>query len=310
MKTITIPGTIEEAKTALDGLGELLTAKAWERAAIVAAFTRLDERGGDRKSEAAINRSSEIDRLTPEKFAALGIHGLQSGNTVRLYVQTWQAAQQGIITVDPISGKSSFDAAELDPAMFDDFTPTAGEAIDLPTHIPWPPTRTGTDGYETETGLTSTIKRAVEKHGGGAVTKAVIDTVPEPEFGKTVAANPSVSKAVRSSIEATDWARDEEAAKRAYARSKQDEADAVMAQLEDGNYQALRLLDSAIAALRNLSDEVDRNPVTDMYRWLFDEKIANARHLLDMISIGGSGTWTDNDREFLAGLEGQEGKVE
>ena len=39
MVQVHIPATIEEAKANLDGLGKLLTAKEWERAAIVYAFS-------------------------------------------------------------------------------------------------------------------------------------------------------------------------------------------------------------------------------------------------------------------------------
>ena len=51
--------------TALSGVEALLTAKEWERAAIVAAFVTLDNRPGP--------KSSVTSDRTPEGFAALGI---------------------------------------------------------------------------------------------------------------------------------------------------------------------------------------------------------------------------------------------
>jgi hypothetical protein len=82
-RKINIPGTIDEAVASLTGIGALLTAKEWERAAIVAAFVSLSEGKGKR------NVSSDI---SPVEFAALGIVGLKSKNTVWAYAQAWQEA--------------------------------------------------------------------------------------------------------------------------------------------------------------------------------------------------------------------------
>lgn len=79
---ITIPASLDEAKASLNGIGALLTAKEWERAAIVWAFTR-DGRGQP-------NRSTAI--LTMKEFAALRITGLSSENQVGLYRKAWQTA--------------------------------------------------------------------------------------------------------------------------------------------------------------------------------------------------------------------------
>ena len=72
----------------LHGVGRLLTASDWERAAIVAAFVEPMNNGGDRRS---ISRRTATDSLTPNQFAALGIAGLKSDNTVRRYVEAWQS---------------------------------------------------------------------------------------------------------------------------------------------------------------------------------------------------------------------------
>jgi hypothetical protein len=143
---VTIPATIEKAQAALEGLGALLTAKSWERAATVYAFTVVAEGKGK-----AANGNSAIS-LTPEQFAALGIHGLRSHHTVRLYHERW--AEHGKKGIKP------------------------GQTVTLPT-IEWPPTRTGTDGYGSEAGLATTIKRAVDKHGEDTVVRAVTNVAPK-----------------------------------------------------------------------------------------------------------------------------------
>jgi hypothetical protein len=85
-RRINIPGTIDEAVASLTGIGALLTAMEWERAAIVAAFVTLDTPDG-RKPKLA--RTSQ---LSPREFAAKGITGLKSKDTVRAYAQAWQEA--------------------------------------------------------------------------------------------------------------------------------------------------------------------------------------------------------------------------
>jgi len=57
------------------------TATGWERAAIVAAFVQLPGRG----SRATEERRTTF--FTAEEFATLGIGGLKSDRTIRIYVQ-------------------------------------------------------------------------------------------------------------------------------------------------------------------------------------------------------------------------------
>lgn len=83
MTKITIPASIEEATDRLTGLERLLTATEWEKAAIVAAFVTTSEQG---KGGAAKASSS----LSPIQFAALGITGLKSKDTVRRYAEAWE----------------------------------------------------------------------------------------------------------------------------------------------------------------------------------------------------------------------------
>jgi hypothetical protein len=101
-----IPASIEEAKTSLDGLGQLLTAKQWERAAIVWAFTELGT-GGPRTARNTV-------RLSIREFAELGIGGLRTQDQVSQYRKAWQAA---------------IDDGQAQPVE-------PGDEIELPT-IPW-----------------------------------------------------------------------------------------------------------------------------------------------------------------------------
>jgi hypothetical protein len=80
--TVAIPATIEEAVGALNGIDALLTAKGWERAAIVYAFT-YDTGGGRPKSD------GNPSLLTLTDFANLGIAGLTTRETVALYRNAW-----------------------------------------------------------------------------------------------------------------------------------------------------------------------------------------------------------------------------
>ena len=87
--TIQIPKTIEEVKTRLGSIERLLTAKGWERAAIVYAFT-FEPGSPGRVSDASRNR----DQVTASEFALLGIHGIQHKQTVYDYRRAWEMAVQ------------------------------------------------------------------------------------------------------------------------------------------------------------------------------------------------------------------------
>lgn len=87
-QTVHIPDSIEKAITALDGIGQLLKAKQWERAAIVYAFTRDGQ--GERNDLRTSDKSVRSYTLTD--FASLGIVGLESRMTVRFYRRAWSEA--------------------------------------------------------------------------------------------------------------------------------------------------------------------------------------------------------------------------
>lgn len=78
-----IPATIEQATQELNGLGALLTAKNWARAAIVYAFTEPQQ------NQHAVRKSVQ---LGIREFARLGITGLTVAEDVGYYRNAWQTA--------------------------------------------------------------------------------------------------------------------------------------------------------------------------------------------------------------------------
>jgi hypothetical protein len=85
--SIVIPKTIEAAKAGLGGIEALLTAKQWERAAIVYAFTQPGAQGGTQVNDGK-------PPLTISAFVALGITGLRDRHQVRLYRKAWESAME------------------------------------------------------------------------------------------------------------------------------------------------------------------------------------------------------------------------
>jgi hypothetical protein len=80
---VDIPTTIRQVTTALNGLGRLLNAKQWERAAIVYAFTH-DGRGE--------KPGKPGSTFTFKEFAKLGINGLRDPDVVSEYRRIWANA--------------------------------------------------------------------------------------------------------------------------------------------------------------------------------------------------------------------------
>lgn len=78
-----IPNNIEDAVLGLKGLGELMTAQEWQRAAIVWAFTY------EGKNQYAC---SDVSRHSLSQFAKLEIAGLASRNTILKYRKAWALA--------------------------------------------------------------------------------------------------------------------------------------------------------------------------------------------------------------------------
>jgi hypothetical protein len=115
MTKIKIP-TVPELEERLAGLDRLLTAKRWERAAIVWAFTIKDDGGRPpNESEETLPEMAEFPEPMAT-FARRGFAGLSKPHTVGRYRQAWQDA------ID--QGK----AREVHP----------GDSVELPD-LPWPP---------------------------------------------------------------------------------------------------------------------------------------------------------------------------
>ena len=87
MSAIRLPKTIDQAIIQLTGVESLLTATEWERAAIVFAFTEVSSNQAHVKT----------DMMSVTDFAALGVAGLTSKNTVQRYNEAW--AKHGDITI-------------------------------------------------------------------------------------------------------------------------------------------------------------------------------------------------------------------
>jgi hypothetical protein len=119
----------------------LLTAAEWHRAAIIAAFVDNPD--------------------TANEFAALGITGLKTKETVMLYATRW------------IETHGS--------------RPEPGSEVILPT-LEWKGTRTGTDGLNSAKGARSTLEKMIDKHGPKAVAEMLTELAPE-EAGEAVGAD-------------------------------------------------------------------------------------------------------------------------
>jgi hypothetical protein len=115
---IRIPRSIKGVTAALEGIGQLITAKDWERSALVYAVTEPGTAG-----RPTGNRSESNDYLSLREFADLGINGLRSAGTVSVYRQAWQTA---------------VDEGYAKPAVL-------GHNVDLPDPVehPFPPTGNG-----------------------------------------------------------------------------------------------------------------------------------------------------------------------
>jgi hypothetical protein len=116
---IVIPRTIEQAKRTLAEVGGLLTAKEWERAAIVYAFTKPGT-GGRRVTAAS------TPQLTFRAFADLKISGLRTEKAVGAYHSAWaDAIKDGAVESKP--GKTVTLPTHEFPAYRENHDPTASE---------------------------------------------------------------------------------------------------------------------------------------------------------------------------------------
>lgn len=145
--TVTIPASADDVIAELTGLGKLITAKKWERAALVASVVRLDLGHGGR------DETGKFPRFESARgFAERGIVGLLDHKSVAKYVQAW---------LDTHDGRY----------------PKLGATVTLPTSD-FPPTRTGTDGDRTPAGVRTRVRSIIEQHGTAALAEAVVAEAP------------------------------------------------------------------------------------------------------------------------------------
>lgn len=141
---IQIPSTLDQAKGRLTEIEGIVTAKGWERAAIVWAFTL----------QANDHVGENPHKISFRAFAALGIVGLRDHGVVGKYHDAWQAALD--------AGK----AKAIEP----------GDRVEIPD-LPWPyPSR-----YEQEH-LTPERRAAIESVVGptGPAVGSVARVIDQP----------------------------------------------------------------------------------------------------------------------------------
>jgi phage N-6-adenine-methyltransferase len=127
-----IPSSLDDAVLRMSGLGELLVATEWARAALVATYVRL---GGFGSGE-AVNSDHLV---SAREFARLGIYGFTSHVSVLRYVRAWmdhvgkrpQPGQQVTLPTAEFP-KTAHEAEHDDPQPEEVIleTPEAGESDD------------------------------------------------------------------------------------------------------------------------------------------------------------------------------------
>jgi len=153
---VKIPRSVEEAETQLGILGALIHSREWERAAIVAAFVEVGSQGVGKVSS----------DLSPAEFAAKGIAGLRSKNTVQRYAEAWLSERP---------------------------RPKPGEEIDLTGLPDWPPNLTvGAPGGMTPERRDALMAAGVE--AGMAKGSKVVDIAANPRsLAAAIMADPSTA---------------------------------------------------------------------------------------------------------------------
>src|SRR5258708_17821329 len=152
-RQITVPATIEAAGASLASLDGLVTAREWERAAIVHAFTRE----GRTVALSAFVRPTISDTIcgfpqivSLSEFAGLRIVGLRDVHTVAAYRAAWQTA------VD--QGKA--------------IAATPGALVTMPD-LPFPPVSVGRTGRNVRQGRLDAIEAEAERQGARGASKAI-----------------------------------------------------------------------------------------------------------------------------------------
>lgn len=257
MSTITTPASLTDALDRLGALDRLIRVREWEKAAILATFVRLDG-DGNRKT------------CSPAEFAARGIAGLRTQETVRMYVGRWLEQSNGRY-------------------------PKPGSTVQIPD-VEWARTRTGTDGHSSTEGMTKTLDRIIEAHGADAVADRLADKAPG-------AVSKAADKpAVRRETSERHRAELEDAGLSNAGQGLLDtKADADARRLGTGDLDAQELIRQAKDVIQaRVHREVNRLPATQDLRTALVHLIHVAQGWLD--AIDGTATWTDNDIALAAEL--------
>lgn len=166
MATIRIPASQDAVFEALDGVGDLIKAKEWERAALVASIVRLGAGQG------TSSRTGRGDRMSAREFAELGIVGLSSTSTVSAYVQRWLDANDGEY-------------------------PGLGKRVELP-EVDWPPTSLDDPRH---TGVSDREAIMAEALAAGTGTTKALDIAKnKPAMAAAIAGSPAVARAAAAAL--------------------------------------------------------------------------------------------------------------
>lgn len=167
---IRIPRTLNAAVGALNGIESLLTARNWERAAIVWAFT-YEGKPGPRTEI-----GKEVDRSTITDFAGLGIKGLASKPSVIAYRSAWKQAMEEV------------GAKDVRP----------GQMVELPD-LPFPPVVSENDPRYQAITDRDAIRAQAEADGTGPA-KALDIAKNKPAMEAAIVASPAVAAAAERAL--------------------------------------------------------------------------------------------------------------
>lgn len=242
---IHIPATIAEAVASLDGLGRLLTAKQWERAAIVYAFTHPGVGGRNARRNLPVSGQVSI-----ASFADLGIVGLRKRDQVALYRRAWeQAMQDGAPDVKP------------------------GDDIELPS-LPWK------DAFgEPTRDVQERVARSFIANNPDALSRIIRE---EPESARAIARQVIETPALNVAVEAAKVAREErQAIEPAAHRPPVDYSDdlrhavnglvRVLSAMRDGRWAPDPIETTLLAFLRQAFAEITDEPESSTSYNVIDE---------------------------------------
>lgn len=169
MSKIEIPRDEQQCVDQLGDLGELATATAWHRAAIVAALVGPPTGQGSRSDLA---KTSQV--TTPHELAARGVHGLRTHATVERYQRAW--------------------------CVFADRpAPQFGQVVDLDGLPEWPPNRDYSRNMRGEPERVAALIEQAEVDGVGPNMTVKIAGSPKP-MQSAIKADEATAQAARRAL--------------------------------------------------------------------------------------------------------------